>query len=95
MAKILLSVTLDIELDIPDKKVGAFLRDDLPEYLSNNLASLEFSDVPEWDEDGEVQGDCCSNMGEYDIGTNVTVTHISKDNGDVYKFTKGKLVKQK
>ncbi len=88
MAILTIKVQLEVEVEVPDRKVVNFIESDMEDMVVNSIELNECR--PDWDENHVCQ------LQELRSDTiDAEVTLVTKDNGKEYKWNGSKLVLQK
>ena len=88
MAILTIKVQLEVEIEVPDRKVVSFIEEDLEDVVVNSITINECR--PDWDENHICQ---LQDLNSDTIEAEVTL--VTKDNGKEYKWNGNKLVLQK
>jgi hypothetical protein len=88
MAILTIKVQLEVEIEVPDRKVMKFIESDMEDMVINSIAINECR--PDWDENHVCQ---LQELHSDTIDTELTL--VTKDNGKEYKWNGSKLVIQK
>ena len=88
MAILTIKVQLEVEIEVPDRKVVIFIEEDMEDMVVNSIAINECR--PDWDENH-----ICQLQDLHSDTIDAEVTLVTKDNGKEYKWTGSKLVIQK
>jgi hypothetical protein len=88
MAILTIKVQLEVEIEVPDRKVVSFIEEDLEDMVVNSIEINECR--PDWDEKH-----VCQLQDLHSDTIDAEVTLVTKDNGKEYKWNGSKLVLQK
>ena len=88
MAILTIKVQLEVEIEVPDRKVMSFIEEDMEDMVVNSIAINECR--PDWDENH-----ICQLQELHSDTIEAEVTLVTKDNGKEYKWNGNKLVLQK
>ena len=88
MAILTIKVQLEVEIEVPDRKVVTFIEEDMEDMVVNSITINECR--PDWDENHICQ---LQDLNSDTIEAEVTL--VTKDNGKEYKWNGNKLVLQK
>ena len=96
MAILTIKVQLEVEIEVPDRKVMSFIEEDMEDMVVNSIAINECR--PDWDENHicqlqELHSETISQREGF--ANDAEVTLVTKDNGKEYKWNGSKLVLQK
>lgn len=88
MAILTIKVQLEVEIEVPDRKVVSFIEEDMEDMVVNSIAINECR--PDWDEKH-----VCQLQELYSDTIDAEITLVTKDNGKEYKWNSSKLVLHK
>jgi hypothetical protein len=88
MAILTIKVQLEVEIEVPDRKVVSFIKEDMEDMVVNSIEINEC--CPDWDKNHVCQ---LQELHSETIDSEVTLA--TKDNGREYKWNGSKLVLQK
>ncbi len=88
MAILTIKVQMEVEIEVPDRKVVSFIEEDLQDMVANSVELNECR--PDWDDKHVCQ---LQDLRSDTIDAEITL--VTKDNGKEYKWDGSKLVLQK
>ncbi len=90
MATLIVKLSIEIQIEVPDKKVTTFIKQDLEDMIANSVEISNSNCPPDWDEKEE-----CEITDVNDTSLESEVIGVIKQNGKPYIWNGKKLIAQK
>ena len=90
MATLIVKLSIEIQIEVPDKKVATFIEQDLEDMIANSVEISNSNCPPDWDEKEE-----CEITDVNDASLESEVIGVIKQNGKSYIWNGKKLIAQK